>query len=89
MLDDKGNILTTKMAIENRALEVYAARIKSNTIQPHLKDSETLTNKQCESRLETTKIKKSLPWTMEDLKAALIDLRKDKARDALDQANEL
>ena len=89
MFDNKGNILTTNIAIENRALEVYASRIESNTIKQHLKESETLTNKLCESRLATTSKKKSPPWNMDDLKAALKDLRKDKARDALDQANEL
>ena len=49
MFDKKGNILTTNKAIENIALEVYAERIESNTIKPHLKDSETLTNALCES----------------------------------------
>ena len=74
MLDDKGNILKTNIGIENRALKVYAARIKSNTIQPHLKDSETLTNELCESRLETTKIKKFLPWTPEFQYCSLVRL---------------
>ena len=64
MFDKKGNILTTNKGIENIALEVYSERIESNTIKPHLKDSETLTNALCESRLETKKSLLNGPWTI-------------------------
>ena len=89
MLDSKGNILTTNRAIEERAIEVYAKRLEGNIMKPHLKDVEAVTDELCELRLETTKKNKTEPWTMDDLKNALKDLGKDKARDAHDQANEL
>ena len=89
MLDGKGNILTNNKSIEDRAIEVYTKRLEGNPVKPHQKRAETLTNELCKARLETSRKNKSEPWVMEDLKNAVKDLAKDKARDALDQANEL
>jgi hypothetical protein len=89
MMDGHGNLLTSDMAIENRAVEVYSERLEGNQIKPHLVEIENNVNKLCETRLKITENNKSRPWTMEDLTRVLKELDNDKSRDALGQANEL
>ena len=89
MLDDKGNLLTSETAIQNRALDVFSKRLKNNDIEDDLKDLEKDTNKLCKLRLKLSKNNKSEPWTLEDLKYAVKGLGKDKSRDADGYANEL
>ena len=50
---------------------------------------EKYVDKLCDARLKITEIKKTDPWTMEDLDEAIKSLDNDKSRDALDLANEL
>ena len=89
MLDRHGNILTSNKAIKERAVEAYTERLKGNKMKMHLKPKEDEINDLCEQRLKLTKLCKSSPWTMTDLEEAFKDLDRDKARDALGQANEL
>ena len=89
MLDNKGNLLTSETAIQDRALEVFAKRLENNKIEEPLKDLEVDTNKLCELRLKLCKTKKSEHWTLEDLKSAVKGLKKDKSRDSDGYANEL
>jgi hypothetical protein len=89
MLDKCGNMLTTEKAIESRAVEAYTERLKANTIEKHLEEYEATVNKLCEARLEISKQNKSEPWSMADIELAVKDLDNNKARDALEYANEL
>ena len=89
MLDRHGNVLTSNKAIKERAVEAYTERLKGNKMKEHLKQKEDEINDLCEQRLKLTKLSKSSPWTMTDLEEAFKDLDRDKARDALGQANEL
>ena len=89
MLDSRGNLLTTDLAIEERALEVFENRLEGNNINDNLKTLEADTNKLCELRLKLSKLEKTKPWDIEDLKLALKGLAKDKSRDADGYANEL
>ena len=89
MLDAGGNLLTSDLTIEERALEVFENRLEGNEIEDTLKDLEGDTNKLCELRLKLSKSRKTKPWDIEDLKLALKGLAKDKSRDADGYANEL
>ena len=89
MFSSKGDILTNKKDIEERAVEVYTDRLKPNTIVEHLKSYEETENKLCELRLKISKLNKTKPWTLEDLEQVIKDLGKDKSRDAIGHANEL
>ena len=89
MLDSKGNLLTTDEAIQNRAVEVFADRLNSNKIDKHLTDLEEDTNKLCQMRLKLSKLNKTQPWSIEDLKYVLKKLPRNKARDSHGYANEL
>ena len=87
MLDKQGNLLTSKVDIENRAVEVYTERLGENKIEEHLKSYEQSVNKLCETRLKLTKMISTEPWIMEDLDTAVADLDNGKSRDALDHSN--
>ena len=89
MLDNQGNLLTSKVDIENRAVEVYTERLGANKIKEHLKSCEQSVNKLCETRLKLTKMISTEPWIMEDLDTAVADLDNGKSRDALDHSNEI
>ena len=89
MLDKGGNLLTTEKAIQDRALEAYMERLKPNKIEKHLESYEEAANTLCEERLKLTELNKTDPWSMDDLDQAVKDLDNNKARDALDYANEL
>ena len=89
MVDREGNLLTTKDAIESRAIEVYTERLTANEIKPHLKSYEEVENKLCDARLKLSKLNKTDPWTLDDLNAAIKDLDNGKSRDAIGHANEI
>ena len=89
MLDKGGNLLITKKAIEDRAIEAYTERLKANKMEKHFEVYEETVNNLCEERLKVTKKIKTDPWSMEDLEHAVKDLDNNKARDALQYANEL
>ena len=61
MLDEKGNLLTSDLAIQERALEVYAERLKGNKIDQELKQFEEETNKLCETRVKLAQLEKTKP----------------------------
>ena len=89
MLDKTGNLLTSNKALQKKALAVYAERLEGNTIQPHLKDLEDDINTLCEIRIKLSKSKTTDPWSMEDLKEVLKQLKTDKSRDPDGYINEL
>ena len=89
MLDGKGNLLMSEKAIQNMANEVFTERLNSNEMESNLIDLEEDTNKLCETRLQLSKLNKSKPWDMEDLKDVLKKIGQDKARDVDGFANEL
>ena len=89
MLDSQGNLLTTDKAIQNRATEVFAERLERNKIEEHLEDLEDDTNKLCKLRLKLSKLNKTQPWDIEELKYVLKKLPPNKARDSDGYPNEL
>ena len=89
MMDKQGNLLTNNKAIEERAIEVFTERLKPNKMENHLKSLEETENKLCEIRLKLSKLKKTEPWTNEDLERVIKDLDNGKSRDAISHANEI
>ena len=89
MMDKSGNLLTSNKELQKRALAVYAERLEGNVIKPHLKDLEDDVNTLCEIRVKLSKSKTTDPWSMEDLKEVLKQLKTDKSRDPDGYINEL
>ena len=87
--DSNGDLITDDEALKDRALEVFEKRLEGNEMEESLTDLESDTNKLCKLRLKLSKMNKTRPWDVEDLKLALKGLAKDKARDADGYANEL
>ena len=58
-------------------------------MENHLKSLEETENKLCEIRLKLSKLKKTEPWTNEDLERVIKDLDNGKSRDAISHANEI
>ena len=59
MTDAKGNLLTSDKVIQNRALEVFASRLKSNKVVPNLEALEKVVNDLCEIKIKLSKQNKS------------------------------
>ena len=89
MLDEKGNILINRKVIEDKAVEVFTERLKPNKMKENLLSLEETENKLCGIRLNMSKLKKTDPWTLEDLENVIKYLDKDKSRDAIGHANEI
>ena len=89
MNDSNGNLITSEKALKEQALDVYSQRLKGNKMEPHLKDLEDDKNSLCELRVKLSKNNKTEPWTMEELKEVLKNLKKEKARDPEGHCNEL
>ena len=81
IVDGKGNLLTNDNAIQERAIEVYANRLKKNEMRNELKDLEETEIKLCKARLEKCKENKTEPWNIENLQKVLKQLKKDKSRE--------
>ena len=58
-------------------------------MENNLKNLEKDRNELCATRLKLTKLNKTEPWNMDDLKVTLKQLDNEKSRDAEDHANEL
>ena len=84
-----GTLITSDKAIQQRALDVYAERLKGNEIEPHLKGLEDDINTLCDLRVKLAQSNKTEEWTMEDLKEVLKHMDKDKSRDPEGYANEI
>ena len=90
MLDpESGNLLTTEDKIEEATIKVYEKRLKNRPMKDnlsHIKDAKELL---CEKILKLASLKKTPPWTMNNLNTVLKNLKKNKARDPYGFANEL
>ena len=67
----------------------YVDRLKHREIIPKLKEHKKLREELFQKRLETTKQKKSPPWTMVELEKVLAKLKRKKATDPVGLVNEL
>ena len=90
MKDPKsGNLLTSNEKINEAALNVFKERLKNTEIKEHLKPLKDAKEKLCEKVLKVAAANKTPPWTMKDLEVVLKNLKKQKARDPYDLANDI
>ena len=87
--DKEGNLVTNPEKIKDIYLEAYEDRLKHREIIPKLKEHKKLREELFQKRLETTKQKKSPPWTMVELEKVLAKLKRKKATDPVGLVNEL
>ena len=89
MTDSKGDLLTSDKAIHNRALKVYANRLKGYKVEPNLEALANYVNDLCEIRIKLAKHKESIPTNMNDLKEVLKHLGNAQSRDQEGMINEI
>ena len=88
-LDKEGNMVTNPLTIKDIYLEAYVDRLKHRDIIPELENLKILREQLFKERLAQSKLNKSPPWTMDNLDAVLLKLKKRKATDPVGLVNEL
>ena len=90
MLDPKtGNLLTSTDKINEAALNVFKERLNNSEIKEHLKPLKQAKEKLCKKVLQVAAENKTPPWKMHELETVLRNLKKQKARDPYDLANDI
>ena len=89
MLDSCGNLVTSAEGIKKITLEHFKNVLGNRPIKKGLEDLKKEKENLCETRIELARLNKSKPWTMENLDAVLLHLKKGKSRDPNDNSNEL
>ena len=81
MLNNKGDLVTSKSDIREVAQEIFSERLKGNKIKESLQDLEKVSSKLFEEKIKKAKSRKTPPWTMAHLDKVLKGLNTNKARD--------
>ena len=89
MLDSGGNLVTSKVDIDNIALETFKKRLENRKIKDGLEEIKNDKEILCKKRLEEAKTRKTSPWTIKDLETVLKYLKKNKSPDPNGYINEL
>ena len=89
MLDQKGNLVTTKSTLEKLTIDVYTNRLKPNKIKDSLKVHEVQQEELWKKRLKEAQGNITPDWTMDDLDTVLKQLKNNKSRDPMGFTNEL
>ena len=79
--DRKGNIITNHEGLKQLYLQTYINRLRNRPIKLDFEEIKKMKTELFELRLEISKQQKSVPWTLEQLEAAIKSLKRDKARD--------
>ena len=87
--DNKGNLITNHKELKHLYLQTYTQRLRNRKIKDEFGEIKELKDGLFNTRLKLAREKKSEPWTLKDLDAALKTLKKDKARDPNGWINEL
>ena len=87
--DRKGKLITNHMELKHLYLKTYTQRLRNRPIKEEFQELKDLKDGVFDARLKLASKKKSEPWKMEDLEAALKALKKDKSRDPNGWCNEL
>ena len=77
------------MELKHLYLKTYTQRLRNRPIKEEFQELKDLKDGVFDARLKLASKKKSEPWKMEDLEAALKALKKDKSRDPNGWCNEL
>lgn len=89
MSDEKGNLVTSAAGIKKLASDHYKKVLDNKPIKEDLKHIQAEKEELSALRLEIAKTKKSPAWNLDDLEVVLKNLKNNKARDPLGNANEL
>ena len=87
--DSRGNIVTKHEDLKHLYLRTYEKRMRNRPIKDNLGDLKNMKNELFDLRLRIASNKKSKPWEMRHLEAALKALKRDKARDPHGWVNEI
>lgn len=86
--DRKGNIITNHKGLKDLYLQTYINRLRNRPIMPGFEDIKKMKTELFNLRIDLAKRRKSQPWTLTHLEAAIKYLKKDKARDPNNLINE-
>ena len=75
MQTKEGILLTTDKEIEDEATKEFTERLDNSEIKEHLKQLEEEKNELCDLRLKLTKMKKTVPWNLEELNVVLKQIK--------------
>ena len=87
--DENGTLVTHPELLKSLYLRTYMNRLCSREMKPELLDVFFLKEELWSSRMEELKRRKSLPWTIVELRRALKSLKKNKSVDPNGMVNEL
>ena len=87
--DKEGNLITNPKLIKDIYLDAYVDRLKHREIIPELQNLKNIREQLFQQRLAQAKLKKSPPWTMDQLETVLSKLKSGKATDPIGLVNEL
>ena len=89
MMDEHGNMVTTKKGLEELTLRMYRNRLKPNAIKENLRMHQVQQEELWEKRLHEAQANITPNWTMLDLEVVLRQLKNNKSRDPMQFSNEL
>ena len=87
--DRKGHLITNHKGLKQLYLQTYIERLRNRPIKDGFEDLKTLKLVLFNLRKQLCEEKKSNPWEMKHLDAALKELKKDKSRDPNGWINDL
>ena len=88
-LDMNGKLVTSKEDIKQLYIDTFTHRLRDRPAKSGYENIQKLQEELCDERLKLTKQNKSPDWDMKDLEFALGKLKKNKARDPHEIANEI
>ena len=87
--DFDGKLITSQNSLKTLYLETFVHRLRHRPMKDELLFIQKIKEELCEERIKLSKLSKSAPWTPEDLKKVLKDLKKNKCRDPHGIINEI
>ena len=87
--DEKGNLITNHIGLKKLYLRTYMNRLRNRPMKEQFEELRELKQVLFDLRLKLCKTRKSKPWELKYLEAAICELKKDKARDPNGWVNEL
>ena len=87
--DENGLLITSPNLLKDLYLRTYKHRLRQRDIKPELMDILFLKTELWESRLDELLLKKSSPWSSDDLDKVLKSLKNNKTRDPVGMINEI
>ena len=89
MMDSRGHLVSSGQKIKDLYLKTYEERLKHRKIKEGLEEHQANREELFQHRIDETKKKQIIPWTMKQLEKVLRSLKKGKARDPLNLVNEI